>query len=649
MSESASHAQQDEIIMPILEQAGCGLPSTVNSISKIAANVDLLYQVVTRLLLTIKSTLFFPKAFPPAQNKAVRVRVATSITSAIDDLGFRGEHGFQMFMYPQEKDVRELLSWLVNRVPAAKNILTTESIGAPSMTNIIVDKIAEWSKQTWTPTSRSVSFSSSSNNIPVCAISIKTPYENDYKLSTATQQYMSKYQPLLAKQVPSQHIPPSVFEINTRQVVLLQEQEKEWEANRGETPEQTMLRKRAEINKIINDAFHSRLQHIQSSLSQSGQNMNDLFSAMSAYSKDERKGAFARKTDFMFDKTTVATETKNETKEETEEEMKKKYDLQISALQEKIKLLLENGNKYDTQNAQSLSQQHSLEGLIAEQQRENESLIDQMKIKKQTIQLLPHAEKNMEELTKIIATSKSHLLELGEEWEKVRVPLVAQFRRKKQLLNERKEEVGKKIEEIRRMREEMKTMASQIREKDETYKQVEDEFSKLPKSINRQLYVQRIMDIVRAVDKQKSEINRILEDVKQLQRDINTLTESTGRSFSIADETIYSAASDKKDTTAAQVYKSVVEMRQYFENLIDIVSKTGRTKNELMEIEQRYDLLEQHSQNMNVSQVQTDLEQVKGENKTASSKLKSLKAELQKKQDSSSSTSSTSTAEDETA
>ena len=50
---------------------------------------------------------------------------------------------------------------------------------------------------------------------------------------------------------------------------------------------------------------------------------------------------------------------------------------------------------------------------------------------------------------------------------------------------------------------EMKDMVVDIREKDHLFKQVSDELEKLPKTINRQAYIRRIMDIVRNLEKQK--------------------------------------------------------------------------------------------------------------------------------------------------
>jgi hypothetical protein len=84
----------------------------------------------------------------------------------------------------------------------------------------------------------------------------------------------------------------------------------------------------------------------------------------------------------------------------------------------------------------------------------------------------PQAPENLAELKKIAAASSERLLKLGRDWETFRAPLVAKYRRQKQLLAERKEEVVVKVEMIKRMRAEMKQKIQDIRTKDGLHKQV---------------------------------------------------------------------------------------------------------------------------------------------------------------------------------
>lgn len=55
----------------------------------------------------------------------------------------------------------------------------------------------------------------------------------------------------------------------------------------------------------------------------------------------------------------------------------------------------------------------------------------------------------------------------------------------------------------------------------------------------RSIYTKRILEIISNVDKQNMEIKKILDDTRQLQKDINTLEGQLDRCFSIADETLF--------------------------------------------------------------------------------------------------------------
>ena len=56
---------------------------------------------------------------------------------------------------------------------------------------------------------------------------------------------------------------------------------------------------------------------------------------------------------------------------------------------------------------------------------------------------------------------------------------------------------------------------------------------------NRSVYTQRIFEIVASIKKQCSEIDRVLDDTRKLQKSINMLEGKLDRSFTIADELIF--------------------------------------------------------------------------------------------------------------
>jgi len=60
----------------------------------------------------------------------------------------------------------------------------------------------------------------------------------------------------------------------------------------------------------------------------------------------------------------------------------------------------------------------------------------------------------------------------------------------------------------------------------------------------RSSYTRRILEIIGNIKKQKREITKVLQDTKDIQKDINTLTGRLDRTFAVADELIYKVCNE---------------------------------------------------------------------------------------------------------
>jgi hypothetical protein len=59
----------------------------------------------------------------------------------------------------------------------------------------------------------------------------------------------------------------------------------------------------------------------------------------------------------------------------------------------------------------------------------------------------------------------------------------------------------------------MKDLILEIRQKEDYIKQLQEEYENLPKNINREEFIFKIMDVVKNIEKQKLEINKYLIEV----------------------------------------------------------------------------------------------------------------------------------------
>lgn len=72
-----------------------------------------------------------------------------------------------------------------------------------------------------------------------------------------------------------------------------------------------------------------------------------------------------------------------------------------------------------------------------------------------------------------------------------------------------------------------------------SFKQLEADYAKLNKDVQRSSYTRRILEIVRNISKQKTDIAKVLVDTRALQKDINQLGDKLSRTFTVTDELIF--------------------------------------------------------------------------------------------------------------
>lgn len=627
----------DATIIPIIKSLGCALPGNVKSIAEFGS--DHIYVASSCVLRGINPNHEFPPTLP--NSKAAKFRACTAVASAIEELGYTQELGYQAFLYPNVQDMRKLLMWLVDKLPKVDDTQEAEEVvGAGASTGqAIREALKDWTNQQWTP------FAVAPGGLcgPVSTVALHVPAAAAAGAPERLH-YWKAFQPLVSAQ-PEQRrlLAPSLFEHNLHALVLAQEREKAWDEQGAKSKE----KRTAALTGLVSEAFQSNMRRRKSQTKTATELAAQYMSAYRRGSLDglDDKGessAFTRRTDFgqegaastvevveasgaltvvAAEKVTPQGETEEE-KEAKENEARAEREAQIEALRSELKKLKDGRLQLESTAEEHTSNARQMEGQLRQMQDKTEDMEKAYKVKKRTLDLLPEGAANVKKLQEIADGSAKRLIALAAQWEERRVPLVAKYRRKKQLLADRKSEVGAKVDQIKRMRQEMKDKARDLKEKDALYKQVLDELNKMPKSINRQVYVRRIMDIVKNLQMQKKGITEVLEDVHQVQKDINMLSATSKRSFDVVDEVVYSVAKGKKDATAITTYKYVVQLRDGFEELIQHVGDTGKVKNEIRDINSRVDALETRNSDQNYAQISEDLSQVKDENKKLASQIK---------------------------
>jgi len=165
-----------------------------------------------------------------------------------------------------------------------------------------------------------------------------------------------------------------------------------------------------------------------------------------------------------------------------------------------------------------------------------------------------------------------------------------------------------------------KEIGQEIDSKNEKYTQLLNYYKSLPKDVNRSFYTRRILDILKNVKKQKTEIDKILIDTRNLMKEIALVSDTLKRSFSVTDELMFADA--KKDEIIKTAYKDLVAMDKSFQNLVAQIEETGATQNAVLELKVKIEQNKGRITKLNTERIAEDLENIKKENAKLQKQLK---------------------------
>lgn len=218
-----------------------------------------------------------------------------------------------------------------------------------------------------------------------------------------------------------------------------------------------------------------------------------------------------------------ALKSKKENAEKDLEILYKEYKTSMKTLKQQKQNILDHGKEYQE--------------LLELKKEKDENLNQRLKV----MELLPAGEENIGKLKAIIAKKKAKIMGLQDQWEV-----------HKESLMEDREKMKKDIEKLKSNRPDEDSTSDSLKnqiksiENQLTYqtqlamklkKQVENTSKKeyLPRSD----YTQQIMDILNNVTKQKNETTKVIEEIRFIQKDINSLEGKLSRTYADADHILF--------------------------------------------------------------------------------------------------------------
>ena len=674
----------DAIILFAFRQIECGIPDELEAIGQILP--ELLVEIIARSLWLISNgDIKFPVTLPA--NIASRHRICTNMASKIKECGFTGDCGYNQLLYPVETQSRTLLTWLVQKLPRSEEDQAEEVLGANALLNKkITNTLSEWRKRpyllpascTGTParniyTSRALSTDPSTKANPLPNRRIKEIFAGCQARSIFAESTLLQKHAL-------ELISDSNFDMDgvdgsqeggvdgSRRDLRVLSKAAFSNAMGGSAGKQKLGGNdkgsiSGSTGEMQSDLLSSSLAEVIAKLGQGGGDGEDdrgsRFSHASEFAKDsvsdamlsltsenfsangglgdiaegdedadaEAEAALAAKLSALSaaEKEKALQEEKLRKRRAKEEDAERKREEELQALRDANAeaLLAMEAKQRSTDNINAQIRQ--LEAEHAAALLASESLEKSILIKRKTLEMLPTAADNIAKLQQICAASAKRLMTLGQEWEKHRVPLVENYRQKRNIQLNRKTRCKQMIEDMRRYKEEMQAMLIDLKHKQEKSRLLEDDMKKLPKNISRNLYTTRILDIINSISKQDKDIKRITTDIREIQKTINVFTNTVQRADAVAEDKVYSAAnSANRDAAMVDSYRHLTTLRSKFESLVGVVNKIGQMEKQTRDLETKIDQEVSRVSNNNFERIRNDLKEIKGENASLVSQIKTI-------------------------
>lgn len=484
-----------------------------------------------------------PHALPEDLAMAQRFSIATTLSSIISNLNYRADIGYQTFLYPNEVDVRKLLMFLIEKIPRDEKISPTEVGSLPCDIEIWRKNI----KETILEELHKPWIPQFCRNLRTarnfrCSGQI-TYFKPHHNLIFVVEKSLP-----LQKSCCSQHKTMTVFQqIATQKVDLIS----------------TILHQNSFNLYIGNSCINEDQEKVTTRQGQVATGLSKLESLVLRNVKD------------------------------------------ISP----INNLTEEINSFKNQNANILTIRKTLTkniNIIKNGQvvthNELENMQPEVKIHERTCLVLDNPKENTCKLETLIRNTLERRKNLNQQWHEFRMPMLNTIENlrtaKHSLKTKNVKEFQKIIKQLEKVLEEKKTHQNQLAIE---LRMIENETA-----APRKEYINRILEFISNIRKQRNDIYKVLDDTRDLQKQLNSLSAQLQRQFCYTDDLLFQTA--KHDAHSKVAYKLLATLHSTCNELVELVTKTGNVTNTSREIEVQIDREKIKNVNVRLQQITDDIQ-----------------------------------------
>ena len=618
----------DRIIISTLSELGC----SVEDVSSLAEfTIPLVIEGTVRCLSAIIPEFNCSMVLPTQLAK--QFRVGQQLADSCVSLGYRGEIGYQTFLYANLIEWRRVFVFLIESLPKAAREGGDSSLTGQALLQRRMIKAIQLSAEEFDcPSVRC---------LPVFTdAQMKFHRSNGIHHSVPLTLHDSKSksyftQHLLPPINCQQHC-PGALHWNPWPASLLDMISSRRAAQLETEYLQLHQRDKAQVRRkeIFSQKLAEGLRHGMVATKHSNNQSNDLSGSLADILTSFQSGAppidiesiFQATEKFHFSQLKPLASSDSQLSDNPSrglEDSKKQREQQREELTEQLALMAQKIASLELEISRAkMSLGPTREQMLQQQQRnaDNKELI---RSKKRVLELAggSHEEgvRNADKLDEMIQAMLARIQQSAETWEKQRHELYEQFRRLNDTMSNNQIEMEKETRKMQELKEKMRECAVETQLKDSTLVQLKEEYENVHKDIQRNSYTKRIMEILANIQKQKKEIERVLTDMRQLQKEINQLEGKVGRIFSLADEKIFKAA--KKDESLRSLYKKIVALHSTFGSIINTIEQIGSIERYIKDLEDQIEDEKAKDVGSNLKSMQKDYQLLVQENEEMQKKM----------------------------
>ncbi|KAM8709112.1 hypothetical protein ACLKA7_015997 [Drosophila subpalustris] len=525
----------DKIILHQLQQIDASIESTDQLDSFTPEQV---VRAVSCCLLEINPTMTeLPRSLPGGA-MAQRFSVATVLAERCKEIGYRGDIGYQIFLYPNAVELRRLLMFLIERLPRERQ--NADSSGKAhalsareQLQREVRKKLSEQLKAPWVPqycravanrqkqgcSCQSIEFKPHLNlNIPVANLAER---------SKEVQQYFEQLAPNLFQQVDS-----SSYDLIAS--VLHKNDLERW-SNLVPTAVTIISTREEELPAIP-------LLQVVDKLSENAE---------------------------------AATPTQQ--------------------LEDKVHQLRAESEKLMGQRKALIASLEALKARESTVAGELDSIQSVIKLHERSCLVLADSAENVAKLEALLRATEAKRQTLTQQWQDYRSPLLTTLESLKS---------AKEAQQVQSVRTGIEELQQELLAKTQQHNELTLRSAKQTQLAPRKEYTRRIHEFIGNIRKQRDDIYKVLEDTRQMQKQLNVVAAQLERQFNYTDDLLFQSA--KHDLHAKKAYKLLAQLHAHCSELVECVTNTGNVSKEIRELEVQID-------GEKMKNVLTSLQQITGD------------------------------------